>query len=76
MKYNSLMYRPDSINTEINEVNVSGSYAHSLNKIISNIKDLLKQGFKPEWSCSERYCTINSQTFNIAKSVFDIRIKM
>ena len=76
MKYNSLMYRPDSVNTEINEVNVSGSYDHSLNKIIYKIKELLKQGFKPEWSCSERYCTINGQTFNIAKPVFDRRIKM
>lgn len=50
-----------------------GSYIGSLDRIITKMKYLIKQGNKIVWSFNERWCTINGQTFNISKIVWDSR---
>lgn len=50
-----------------------GSYANSLDRIIMKMKRLIKQGNEIVWSLNERWCTINGQTFNISKIVWEAR---
>lgn len=45
-------------------------YIYTVDRDMSNIKYLIKQGYKIVWSFNERFCTVNNVIFNIPKKLF------
>ena len=58
----------------MNSLSHAVKYKHSMWVELKKISSLVKSGHKIQWSTNERWCSVNGETFNVAKTVYEKRV--